>query len=496
MARYLVDGSLDPSFGISGIVVSTLTGSDNGNALALQSDGKILMSGSCPVQSPSAGMCVARYNTDGSFDLSFNSVGYVVTQVTPNEDRAQTVIAQPDGKIIAAGGCVVLNPISSSDHQVRAFCITRYNTDGSLDSSFGASGVQTTSVFVSTSTAQYTETARDVALQLDGKILLVGLCGEGYPARQFGCLVRYDATGVLDASFGVGGRLTLGTQFGSGNGRLQSVAIKSDGKILVAGGCGTTSVTLIFCVARLNSDGSYDSSFGNTGVVAINAGGANESEVSTVLLQPDGKVLLTGTCRTAAPSRLVFCLSRLNSDGALDTTFSADGTRLHIINSLDDRNGWGVLAPDGKIVMSGQCGTTTGNYEFCVARFRGGPYDAAACALNVDVNTVVNAVTDGLLITRYLLGFRGSALTDDAVGAGATRTGIALENYIAGLNLDADGDGQALPMTDGLLLTRAMLDVSATRLTPRATNTASPNIRTAKQIFTWIESTHGVACLP
>ena len=103
---------------------------------------------------------------------------------------------------------------------------------------------------------------------------------------------------------------------------------------------------------------------------------------------------------------------------------------------------------------------------------------------------------DALLISRYLLGFRGTALTNGAVGPNPTRTGQALEDYLGALNLDVDGDGAALATTDGLLLLRAMLGLTGTALTQGATNVAHPNVRNAQQILTWIEDTHGVACLP
>ena len=118
------------------------------------------------------------------------------------------------------------------------------------------------------------------------------------------------------------------------------------------------------------------------------------------------------------------------------------------------------------------------------------------CALNVDANQAVEATTDATLIARYLLGLRGDALTTGALGQNPTRTGQALENHLASLNLDADGDGQSLAMTDGLLILRAMLGLTGDALTAGAVNTAHPNARNAQQILTWIESTHGVACLP
>ena len=116
--------------------------------------------------------------------------------------------------------------------------------------------------------------------------------------------------------------------------------------------------------------------------------------------------------------------------------------------------------------------------------------------MNADANQTVDPAIDATLITRYLLGLRGDALTTGALGQNSARTGQALETYLASLNLDADGDRQALAMTDGLLILRAMLGLTGTALTQGATNASHPNVRSAQEILTWIESTHGVACLP
>lgn len=126
-----------------------------------------------------------------------------------------------------------------------------------------------------------------------------------------------------------------------------------------------------------------------------------------------------------------------------------------------------------------------------IIRLKGGLYAPLTCALNADTNKVVESATDAFLITRYLLGYRGDTLTTGALGPNLTRTGQALEAYLVTLNLDADGDGQALAMTDGLLMLRAVLGLTGTALTQGATNTAHPNVRNAQQILTWIENTHG-----
>jgi len=158
-----------------------------------------------------------------------------------------------------------------------------------------------------------------------------------------------------------------------------------------------------------------------------------------------------------------------------------------------------AIQSDGKILVAGHCDAPGGS-RFCAVRLEGDPLPAAACSLNSDGNRLTGPASDGALIVRYLLGARGQGLTGGAMGANAGRTSTEIETYLADLlaqgKLDADGDGQTLAMTDGLLILRAMLGLSGDALTAGAVNAAHPNVRNAQQILTWVESTHGVACLP
>ncbi len=158
------------------------------------------------------------------------------------------------------------------------------------------------------------------------------------------------------------------------------------------------------------------------------------------------------------------------------------------------------LQQNGKILLTGRIENALG-----VMRLKGGPYPASACTLNADANNAIAASSDAMLVTRYLLGFQGDALTLGAIGQNATRTADEIVTYLDSLKndparkLDLDGDGLSLAMTDGLLMLRAMLGLSGDALTQGAMgqpSAAFPTLRTSKQILQWIEATHGVACLP
>jgi uncharacterized delta-60 repeat protein len=218
LARYNIDGTLDASFGTGGIVTSDFAASlTAARSVALQPDGKIVAAGQTFVNG-SFDFALARYNSDGTLDASFGADGIVTTDFAGRPDRAFSVVVQPDGKIVAAGQAV----IASFD-----FALARYNSDGSLDTSFGTGGLVTTSI----GNGSF-DFARSVALQPNGKIVAAGqvLFIGGFDIA----LTRYNRDGTLDASFGADGIVTTDFFEGSSDGAF-SVGVQPDGRIVVAG---------------------------------------------------------------------------------------------------------------------------------------------------------------------------------------------------------------------------------------------------------------------
>ena len=210
-------GDLDPSFGNGGKVVTSIDGNSAAGAsdIAIQSDGKIIAVGFA-YDGINVGFGLARYNTDGSPDTTFGLGGRVITHVGGDGySVASTVAIQSDGKIVAAGS----NRTYDGDND--NFLVARYNTDGSLDTSFGAGGKVVTLFY-----AGY---ASGMAIQSDGKIVVAGSGIIG--ARNF-LIVRYNTDGSLDNSFGTGGKVT--TPIGGG-GDIKAIAIHADGRIVAAG---------------------------------------------------------------------------------------------------------------------------------------------------------------------------------------------------------------------------------------------------------------------
>jgi uncharacterized delta-60 repeat protein len=335
---FAAPGELDPSFDGDGVVLTDF-GATTERAVdtAIQSDGKIVAAGES-----GGDFALARYNPDGSLDISFGGDGKVTTDFGGVRDIADAVAIQSDGKIVAAGRFF---PRPYSDD----FALARYNSDGSLDTSFGVSGKVITNLGGA-------DVIEDVAIQSDGKIVAAGF--RLFPGWDF-ALARYNPDGSLDTSFGVNGVVI--TDFGSTD-QAVAIAIQPDGKIVATGFSGAFQPVSDFAVARYNSDGSLDTSFDADGKVTTDFGDFDQARA--MALQSDGKIVAAGF--TFAAGTQDFALARYNPDGSLDTSFHFDGT---VITDL----GGGEAAldamqlPDGKIVAAGVA--NVGGQDFSLVRY-------------------------------------------------------------------------------------------------------------------------------
>jgi uncharacterized delta-60 repeat protein len=224
---------------------------------------------------------------------------------------------------------------------------------GTPDPSFGSNGVVTTAVGSGTSH----DVPYAVVVQPDGKIVVAGTCASVF------CVVRYETNGLLDTTFGTGGRV-LKTLFGGGStyggDRAYAMALQPDGKIVLAGQC-ASGISQSFCVARFTSAGDFDLSFG-AGVGWVSIGFASVSEgARAVALQADGKIVVAGQCNSLGTTAYDFCFARLLPSGDLDTTFNASDTPGKVIaprSTSDTFNQHATalaIQSDGKIVVAGYC---------------------------------------------------------------------------------------------------------------------------------------------
>jgi uncharacterized delta-60 repeat protein len=351
LVRLNPDGTNDDSF----VTDPPYTNPLSFAAVALQADGRIVAAGhEYNFATDDSDFFVARYNPDGSRDDTFSGDGILTMDFGGHDDRAKALVVQPDGKIVVAGYSVELD---TEDVPSGDFALARYNPDGTLDSTFSGDGKRTTNFA--------DDTAHDIALQPDGKIV-VGGSASGDIA-----VVRYDEDGSLDSSFSGDGRVTAGLT-GAPRDRVGAIAIQPDEKIVAAGGTAGD-----FALARFDPDGSLDATFGGDGVVTTEFG--QEAAAHDVVLQ-SGRLLAAGRAGRD------FALARYELDGDLDAGFSGDGmltTHLYFSDAADAASSIAVQ-PDGRIVVAGYSDYNDGYlYAFtygAVARYlsSSGPPDADA----------------------------------------------------------------------------------------------------------------------
>jgi uncharacterized delta-60 repeat protein len=332
-------GHLDTTFGGDGKVTTDFTKgrADGANDLAIQANGRIVVAGRA--SGGGARFALARYKRKGALDTTFSGNGKVTTKFTKGNASAEGVAIQADGKIVAAGG---------NDGR---FALARYNADGTLDTTLSGNGKVTTN-FTSGS-----DFASDVAIQADGKIVAAGTTDFGEFA-----LARYNVDGTLDIAFDGDGKVTtdLTTEFDS----LWGVAIQADGKI-VAAGTGKNK----FALARYEADGTLDTTFGGDGKVTTNFTRGYDS-ANSVAIQSNGKIVLAGDAGFCCEYTGSFGLARYNPDGTLDTTFGGDGKVISNFTTGGDAAYRVAIQADGKIVAAGSAGFNGLGARFALARYK------------------------------------------------------------------------------------------------------------------------------
>jgi uncharacterized delta-60 repeat protein len=320
--RYLPDGTLDETFSADGIAMIMTVYPSVANDVAIQADGKIVVTGKSNANGGS--FLLARLTSTGEIDTSFGSGGLVYTDFDPNRrDEAFAVLVQTDGKIVAAG------TVWDGDYD---FGVVRYNANGTLDSTFSSDGKDVIGF-------GYADNCYDIALLDDGDLVVVGSQDDFGSDVDF-AIARLNANGTLDNSFDFDGKLTTG--FG-GFDYARAVAIQPDGKILVAGDDGDN-----VRVARYLPNGVLDSSFDGDGKRSI---GSLNGDIQGMAFQPDGKIVLVGS-HESPDNDYKFVFYRLNPDSSLDSTFNVDGSSVIDFDGVD--HGFDVaLQADGRILAYG-----------------------------------------------------------------------------------------------------------------------------------------------
>lgn len=270
VARLLASGAPDLSFGVDGRIVSDISGVDKARAMALQPDGKIVLAGATD---DATNLVLLRYTAQGTLDASFGVDGKVLRSVASGTaaESFTKVALQPDGAIVVAG-------FTGS-----TYLIERYTAQGALDASFALEGSRI---------AYFSGTARSeieaLARQDDGKLLVAGRVRISSGQYDFG-VARYNPDGTLDTSFnGTGQRVWNQTNYDG----LSDIQVQRDGRIVLAGRTGPSSSAGDGALIRLNADGSLDSSFGSGGWASFNLG--TDDRFTTLDILGNGQILAAG----------------------------------------------------------------------------------------------------------------------------------------------------------------------------------------------------------
>jgi uncharacterized delta-60 repeat protein len=350
LLRLTRDGAPDPTFGAGGKVFTDFAGfTDTIYAIAVQDDGKIVVAGTSIVAGSSFDFAAARYLPDGTLDNSFGGDGKVTTALSTDIDIARALAIQPDGKIVVAGESSRGYSSTGLD-----FALVRYNSDGSLDGTWGTGLVVT---------PMKAGAGRDVisglALQtIDHETRVVAVGGDGDFA-----IARYRANGALDTTFGTGGKV-MGL-YGSVIGMAHAAAVTASNGLFVAG-----QADHDFAIVKLTQAGQVDTSFGKikTAVSSTNEDGANALAI-------DGNyVVAAGWMKEGMTSSANFTIVRYDATGHLDTAFGDKGIAVTPIAAAAKTDFGMAMAlqaddrvPTVRAVIGGYASTS--NFDFAVARY-------------------------------------------------------------------------------------------------------------------------------
>lgn len=352
-------GSLDLTFGQGGKVTTNVSNGETFmNSVLIQPDGKIVTVGYTGPGAFQGKFCVIRYNADGTLDNSFGIDGVAETTLGSDEDLAFSGVLQPDGKILAAGYAW-----NGNDYD---FALVRYTTEGLRDITFGQSGIVTTDF------GGGYDLARKIILQSDGKMILAGST-IGTTSNEDIAFARYFGDGQLDGSFGQNGKVVVKMDKPgfSLSQQINSMTLQADGKILASGYTEVFEqpVTHSFVAVRLNADGGLDNTFGSGGILVPLIG--VDDVATSIQLQSDGKILLFGKARISEVGFDDFVLARCNANGTLDVSFGNQGI---VLTSFDNTHDYGtamVIQADGNILTSGFTAVNNGTaLDFAMARYR------------------------------------------------------------------------------------------------------------------------------
>ncbi len=353
-ARYNTDGTLDNTFGNTGITITDVqTGSDDvAYSLAIQNDGKIILGGYSDNGSDKNAALV-RYNSDGSLDSTFGNNARAITDFeSSQQDEIRVIkIHGLTGNIIIGGSTLISSSVSKP-------VIARYLSSGTLDNTFNSTGIRL--LWITNLDYQYLFSVEDLIVQSNGKISAIGwrdFPGLQWDSDYWACRVNSD--GTMDNSFSIDGVNVYNGNF-NGHDKGFSMKLKPDNSFIVAGGSHLTSIYYDFAMFEITSSGDVDNFFGSA-----DFGGLSDDIAYGFAEDNNGKFILAGSAGSLTNE--TFAIARFNADASIDNGFDTDGkvTTTFSNNALNEAFDV-VIQPDNKIIAVGY----TGN-DFALARYFG-----------------------------------------------------------------------------------------------------------------------------
>ena len=348
--------SLDTTFGANGYQFEYGVFSGNyKTASVLLANQQIIVAGT---KNASTEFYVSKYNTDGSFDTSFGTNGFgstTTSSIANQKESVYTIALQQDGKIVIAGKSDINSSLSGFYYN--AF-LARLNADGTLDATFGNNG------YVKTELGSNEDFINDIFITNTNTIYAVShsIDGTGKNTAQ---VLKYNTNGSLDSSFGSNGILNITS---TDELSLTTIFVQSDNSILLSGSKTDTANNKDFLLTKLNSDGSFDTSFGSNGKVITDFGYLNETINNFVVT--DSKIIATGTISSTSFLPHIGIAS-YNFDGTLDTSFSTDGKIIETPDNSNYSTCFGTdlnIMPNGKLLVSGNA-IGNNNYDLILVSY-------------------------------------------------------------------------------------------------------------------------------
>jgi uncharacterized delta-60 repeat protein len=336
--RYTQDGEPDASFGTNGVVITDMGANDVATSMVVLADGSFIVAG-YSLSGINGNFALAKYDQNGLLVGAFGTGGKVTTTIG-TQAKAYALQVRSDGKIIVAG--------FSRNAGINQVTIAQYETNGSLDLSFGTNGITTTSIGAGDSAAY------GLALQTDGKIVVAGFA-IGTGSNYVFAVARYTVAGVPDASFDTDGVLT--TNIGGVDDAASAIVIQPDGKILVAGQSLQVS-DYDLALVRYNPDGSPDAGFGAAGITLTDLNAGSDDFGTALQLQPDNKILFTGYTNTGIGSFSDFAIVRYTAAGIPDVSFGIGFNGQTIVDFGADEYAYSVALQGSYILLGGYKGAS------------------------------------------------------------------------------------------------------------------------------------------